>query len=419
MHSVSTISCVPDARSLKRRAAVARLICLAGAVSVASLLGACLGRPEAAASTGATGLRQPSGSEGTPSAAVFRGSEVRSLEPWSFNGVPGKIITTDHFTIYTTETSNAITDRVPKFLEVAMRQYITAFGPGAALQPPPGKLESFVMGNRQQWKEITLAMLGKQGAEMLNITAGGFAVGGRAFLFDIGIASTFFVAAHEGWHQYTQRTFAEPMPVFLEEGVATYMEGHRWDGAEVQFLPWANLERFEQLRTASQGGRLMSIRDLIETTPRRLIQEPGDAAVTYYAQLWCLLHFLNEGDGGAYRPALQRLLRDAQAGQLSQTVAAQLTMNERGGMLARRQGNAVFRAYFDRDIDGFDKRYQAFVQQIVRTGARDWITQGRSPLPVATVPSVSPAAPLFAERLAIPARGVRRVSVPAPPISVN
>lgn len=391
--------------------------CLAGAVLAAALLGGCLGRPDLASA--GTGVKQTSAGDGTLSAAVFRGSEVRSLEPWSFNGAPGKIITTDHFTIYTTETSNAITDRVPKFLEVAMRHYTTAFGAGEALQPPQGKMESFMMGNRQQWKEITLTMLGKQGAEMLNITAGGFAVGGRAFLFDIGIASTFFVAAHEGWHQYTQRTFAEPMPVFIEEGVATYMEGHRWDGADVQFLPWANLERFEQLRTASIGGRLMSIRELIETSPQRLIKEPGDAAVTYYAQLWSLLHFLNEGDGGVYRLPLQRLLRDAQAGKLSQTVAAQLTMNERGGMLARRQGNAVFRAYFDRDVDQFNQRYQTFVQQLVRTGARDWITQGRSPVPVAVGPSVSPAAPLFAERLAIPVRGVRKVSVPAAAASVN
>jgi hypothetical protein len=202
-------------------------------------------------------------------------------------------------------------------------------------------------------------------------------------------------------------------------------------------MPRAIRERFAQLRTAAAGGRLKSVRELIETSPQRLIQEPGDAAVTYYAQLWALVHFLREGDGGTYRPALQRLLTDAQAGRLSQSVAGALSMNERAGLLARRQGIAVFRAYFDRDPDAFDRRYQAFVQQLVRSGARDAISQGRSPLPVAALPqpssdsparrdstasvpaAMSVASPLLGDRAAIPPRGVRRTSIPVQPTPSN
>lgn len=389
--------------------------------------------------SGCTGTAStlPAPQAGTPSAAVFAAGEIRSVTPWNFGEHDGRIISTDNFAIYTTETTPAIIDRVPRFLEQALTAYRTSLTGDSPLPPPPGRMESFVMGSRQQWKDITLSVLGNQGRDMLNITAGGFAVGGRAFLFDIGIGSTFYVASHEGWHQYTQRTFAEPMPVFIEEGIATYMEGHRWQDQSVAFMPWANLERFDQLRTAFAGGRLKSVRELIETSPQRLIQEPGDAAVTYYAQLWALVHFLREGDGGTYRPALQRLLTDAQVGRLSQSVAGALSMNERAGLLARRQGIAVFRAYFDRDPDAFDRRYQAFIQQLVRSGARDAISQGRSPIPVAAVPrsssdsparggntanarsAISVASPLLGDRAAIPSRGVRRTSIPVQPAPSN
>jgi hypothetical protein len=45
-----------------------------------------------------------------------------------------------------------------------------------------------------------------------------------------------------------------------------------------------------------------------------------------------------------------------------------------------RYGPAVVKTYFDADLDDFAKRYSAFVAAIVRTGAKDRITQGRSPL---------------------------------------
>lgn len=363
------------------------------------------------------------------STAVFAASEIRSVEPWEFSGHVGRVIWTDHFKIYTTEEHPAITDRVPKFVERAVSHYMVALTPDGALPPPGGRMESFIMGSRAQWKELTLQMLGKQGAELLNITAGGFATGGRAYLFDIGIGSTFFVASHEGWHQYSQRTFAEQMPIFMEEGAATYMEGHRWEGDSVRFLPWANIERFEQLRTTMQNGKLLTLRDLIENSPQQLIKLPGDSAVSYYAQLWALMHFLAEGEGGAYRPALQRLLRDAQAGRMSQTVSSQMSVGDRAGMLGKRQSAAVFRTYFDRDIDGFNARYQQFITQVVRTGARDYISQGLSPVQKAQggesrggsviagtgaegasgVSGVlgSPSSPLVGDRVVVPKRGVR------------
>jgi len=401
--------------STRRHLAAVAIVAAAGLLACVGACSQGTAKPPAAA-----GGPQVGGAGRPIAAAVFPAEGAASSQPWSFAGAAGQVLTTNNFTIYTTETNAALIDRVPKFMERALQHYLTAITEDRPLPPPSGKMESFVMGSRQQWKELVLSMLGKQAQPMLQIPAGGFATGGRAFLFDIGLGSTFFVASHEGWHQYSQRTFAEPMPIFLEEGVATYMEGHRWEGLEVQFLPWSNIDRFEQLRTAAQSGRLLPLRDLIETAPQRLIGQPGDGALTYYAQLWALVHFLNEGDGGIYRPMLRRIIADAQAGKLSQSVAAQLAMSDRGGMLAKRQGIAVFRAYFDRDIDAFNARYVAFVAQITRPGARDLITLGRSPVLRAASAEVMVNS-ILGSKPTIPQRGIRRanVSQPGAPANVN
>jgi len=329
----------------------------------------------------------------TAASRVLPSTDVRNVEPWSFGPNPGKVISTDYFAIYTTENANIIVDRMPRFLETSLRNYLTALTPTRALPPPPVKLETYIMGSRAQWKQLTIDMLGARGVDLLNIQAGGFAFGGRSFLFDIGAAGILSVAAHEGWHQYTQRTFAEMMPVWLEEGIATYMEGHKWGGqpasgatnasaqsGTVVFLPWANIDRFEQLFTASNRGELISLEDLLQSSPQQLIVRPGNAAVNYYAQLWSLILFLNEGAGGRYRPALQQVIVDAQAGKLSDSIATRLNMQGRSGALAARSGIAAFKAYFANDIKAVDAEYQAFMMQIVRTGGRDAIVEGRSPI---------------------------------------
>jgi hypothetical protein len=38
--------------------------------------------------------------------------------------------------------------------------------------------------------------------------------------------------------------------------------------------------------------------DLTRSTPQELIARDANAALFYYAQVWALVHFLNEGEGG-------------------------------------------------------------------------------------------------------------------------
>ncbi|MGH7132589.1 MAG: DUF1570 domain-containing protein [Phycisphaerales bacterium] len=301
---------------------------------------------------------------------------VRDTAPWSFDNAAGQIIKTDHFTIYTTCKAPAIMERLPGFMEAALHNYVSALVP---LEYPDSSMESYFMANRSQWQQVSMQMLGARAKPLTQIQRGGFATMGRGFYFDIGAFDTLAVAGHEGWHQFTQRTFRESMPIWLEEGIATYMEGHRWQGGSPKFLPWANVERFDRLRDMASKKQLLSLQDLLGANSDRLISG-GNSGVglTYYAQLWALVHFLNEGENGKYHDALQRVVTDAAAGKLGQNVFAKLG-TQANRPLARAVGPSVFLAYFDTDIGRVNVEYQAFVAKIAATGSREAVVEGRSP----------------------------------------
>lgn len=305
---------------------------------------------------------------------------VLSSEPWIFNGEPGRVLRTGSYRIYTTETDPYLLDRLPAFLEAALEQYRTALGP---LPAPPLTLDTFLMASRPQWSALTLQVMGDQAAPYLRIQRGGFAAGGRAMLWTIGRHDTLAIAAHEGWHQYTQRTFRQWLPVWLEEGIATFMEGFVSDPIDPDrpvFHGWANVERFDQLRAAGLRGEILALEELLAIQPQDLIARSSEGTLTYYAQVWALVHFLREGDGGRHREALQTLVSDAAEGRLQRALEIGMGAPEAARALDERRGSAVFRAYFGPDISPVSGRYAEYVSRIVTEGSRERIVAGRSPL---------------------------------------
>ncbi len=320
------------------------------------------------ADQGATGTR-PSDTSSVSVAA----------SPWAFESAEGRQFTTTHFNIFTTEKGDAIVSRLPTFVESAISNYTSAIAP---LPQPAGRMNTYVMDTRAQWVRLTLLNFGDQGQRLIQIPRGGFAARGQAFLFDIGSGDTLLIAAHEGWHQYTQSTFRERLPIWAEEGIATFMEGHRWTGREVKFQPWFNVERFDRLRDAHAAGELLTLEELLTYTTDGLLISSDNRAITWYAQVWSLVHFLREGEGGKYRGAFARMLSDAAQGQLGQVVVAGVARrpDTRPALLAGQTGPAVFRAYFEPDLSKAQREYSAFVSRIVGSGARQNVVSGQSPL---------------------------------------
>ncbi|CAG1008266.1 hypothetical protein PHYC_03542 [Phycisphaerales bacterium] len=337
-------------------------------------LGACEGTPKASP----TAISRPTETS-VPAGVAEPADIVLSSEAWTFESKDGLLVRTPSYRVFTTATKYGLAQRVPVFLERCLIHYTSTLGD---LPLPREPMETYMLGNRPQWTRVTQRFMGSEAEVYLKIQRGGFAADGRAILYDIGPRDTFAIAAHEGWHQYTQKTFRSPLPVSFEEGLATYMEGFRWADSErsrPRFLPWANLERFEQLRSANSMGKLMSLSKLQQATPQDLIADDPDAALVYYAQVWAMIHFLHEGEGGAHRANLEKLLRDAASGELHKRIRRELGSRSSSAYATRRTGVDLLGLYFGARADDMDAAYREFIADIVKVGSRDRIVAGESP----------------------------------------
>lgn len=308
-------------------------------------------------------MREPA----APSVRAPAHSPVLSVEPWAFGAGTGSVIRTRHYRVFTTSSRPIVRRVLPGFLEAALTQYRSALG---ELPPPPMKLDTYLMHTRPEWATLTRALMRENADIYLRIERGGFAAQGRGVYRDLGeLSDTLNLAAHEGWHQYTQTTFRSRLPVALEEGIAAYMEGFRFDPARPDvpiFLPWANTERYDQLRRAAAAGRLMSLETLLRTPPQDLIASDQEMALTWYAQVWALIHFLNEGESGLHTASLHAMLRRAAEGD---------PPGLRSGVSRSPAALTI-----DMPMPELNEQYQAFIWRITAPGARDRIVAGRSPL---------------------------------------
>jgi len=302
---------------------------------------------------------------------------VLEREPWQFGGATGEIIRTRNYRIYTTETNGILVDRLTAFTEHALAHYRTAI---VTLPEPPQRLDTYLMDTRGQYESLTRRLLPEQAETILKIMRGGFASRGVGVYYDIGLYDTLAIAAHEGWHQYIQRTFSNPLPVYLDEGLATFMEGHSWIiGPRVStpiFRPWGNIERYDQLRSAVVNGRTVSLHELTNQRPQELILTVGDGTLDYYAQVWALAHFLNSSE---HRASLGLLLQEAASGRMRSRLIERYGRREATALLTRRIGSEVLELYFMEDLDELDREYQKFMAELAAVGSRDAIASGRSP----------------------------------------
>lgn len=278
------------------------------------------------------------------------------------------MIQTPSYRIFTTLGDGYILQRLPRFAESALAHYTTAFGP---LPAPTQPMETYFLATRPQWARMTQHLMGRQAELFLRIQRGGYASEAKGVFFEIGPSDSFSLMAHEGWHQYVQATFKEPLPIWLDEGIATTMEGFRWARAGADqpvFIAEQNRERFGTLRDAAARKKLLSLADLLNTSPQQQLVKSDEGTLIYYAQVWALTLYLSKGNDGAHRNQLTTLLQDAARGDLGRMVSG--TFDARGASIAlqSRRGPMVYQTYFDRDLTKANDSYQAFVRQLVSPG---------------------------------------------------
>ena len=346
------------------------------------------------------GCRSSSSPSVAPAAPAAVKNDLRRtepiIEPWSFAGKNGECIDIGTHRVHSTLRDPVIRERMQIFLPTALDHYRSALVP---LPAPDEPIEVFLFGSRTEWLGYTRERLPQEAAMYEKIGRGGYTVEGDAVLYDIGRWDTFTIASHEGWHAYTQRVFRHSLPVWLEEGIACYMEGVRGgvDGAPPTFIPWRNFERFGELRDVVARNRLIPLEELVQGTPQDALANGRTTLLGYYAQVWALVHFLNEGEGGRYRRGLERLLSDAVEGRIAGTLwesSRAGTRNERRMAIGRQVGPAVLREYFAEDLPRISAEYDTFVRAVVARGNGEKIWRGESPLKVnsAATPVISGSA---------------------------
>ncbi|MCH2147992.1 MAG: DUF1570 domain-containing protein [Phycisphaerales bacterium] len=315
----------------------------------------------------------PSANPSLGTRTVAEDEDGRSIatEPWLFNGVQGQRIETPNFEIYTTLENERLRSFLPRFYEASLDQYMTVFG---ELPPPPNPLTSFIFGDRRQWMNKTRMMLPEMSGSFETLGRGGYTYNAIAVLYDIDKyqwdQDTLRLAAHEGWHQYAQTTFEHQLPPWLDEAIATIFEGFRFRRGELRFSPDLNRERRYRLREAVRTDTLIPLQDIIESDPHEALAEGKSSLLTYYAQVWALARYLNEGEDGKYQAALRHVLLLAAQGDLYRQLLRHAAGDGRPATRDTMAGRRLIEIFFNEDFDAFSAGYDAWIQQLVRT--RSW-----------------------------------------------
>jgi hypothetical protein len=267
-------------------------------------------------------------------------------EPWTFASAPGFKLTTAHYEIYTTLRDQVLRDALPGFVEAAYENYARLIPPSRA---DAGRMKVYLLASRGQFEAFTRRFTGPRAKVFLQVHNGGYSERGVSVIEYVAHDITFPLFAHEGFHQYLYHYVNARVPAWLNEGLAVYCEGQRWDAQGIkEFDPWFNPMRRNDLVAGLAGNHLHPLRRLLETDAGRIIRGNDQSIASYYGQVWALMLFLQNGANGKYAPGFHRLL-----GSLS---------TPGPGPSALRPGESLFRSFISDDLDTVEREYLEFVR---------------------------------------------------------
>lgn len=270
---------------------------------------------------------------------------------------------TDHYDFRMTAKDEVLVEALPEFMETTFAEYGKLIPP--ALESSD-RLRVYLFDDRPQWADFTRAFVPAQAYMYLHIQSGGYMdhPTQTSVIFDIGRDRTLALLAHEGLHQYLARFFPEPVPAWLNEGLATQWEAFELDGYRPVYTPFRNFFRKNDLREAlGPTGDLIPLCDLLRMNAGDAVVQAGQPTRAYYAQVWSLVLFLREGQNKTYLTGFQTLLADVGTQRLRQSVGAYRAATP--GAARYRDSEVVFRHYITEDLDAFVMEYETFARQLV------------------------------------------------------
>lgn len=278
------------------------------------------------------------------------------VEDWSFADAPGRKILTEHYQIHTTLTDPVLIDALPQFVEGCFEHYRTLVPPA---REPNELMPVFLFATRAQWEAFTRKFTGARARQFLQVRNGGYSEAGVSVIEYVSHSVTFPLFAHEGFHQYVHHCVGHDIPPWLNEGLAVECEGQRWGVRLREFDPWYNPARRNVLAQALIANRLHPLRTLLRTHAGEIVGGSLQSIGSYYAQVWALVLFLREGEGGKYATMFKTLLADLSTGEAARQVKI-ATLSTEGELPT--PGEALFRHYIGDDLPTIELEYFKFMR---------------------------------------------------------
>ena len=125
--------------------------------------------------------------------------------------------------------------------------------------------------------------------------------------------NTIALSLHEGWHQYVQTSLKSELPEWLDEGLATVMEGYRLlpDGLEIDHD--ANRQRKRRAWWLLRRDRMQPLAEFITDDPHAAMARGRNELLNYYAQAWAYMRYMLADSERT--EVLRRLLKQAAEGR--------------------------------------------------------------------------------------------------------
>lgn len=265
------------------------------------------------------------------------------------------MLSSPRYVIYTTFAERKRRNALAQVLEGAYIQY-QLFAPTTPLDDRP--MHCFIFAKRTEWEEFTDRQTGRDAAMYLQIPRGGYTIDDWFAAWSDTDQGLFNTAAHEGWHQYVARNFQGRLPPFLEEGIACLFETVRIERGLPRWNTSLNPLRAQMLRRAAEEGHVWRLDELIALDAGHVVQTLRPRINAFYAQSWAFARFLNEAEGGRYRPMLQEFLADAAVGKTPRRWEPHETRR-------------ALERYFQQDFAEIERAYTLFVRRITSEGRRD------------------------------------------------
>lgn len=279
-------------------------------------------------------------------------------DPWPLKTARGTKLDTQHFTIFTTVTDPTFHEAAVQLAEAQYERFSELIG-----MEPKQKMIVYIFSSPRQWAAFTQHRFSPELAgAYLRIRNGGYTSNDIAALYMMGRYATLTVMAHELWHLYLNlAAVSEPVPAWINEGLASYFEAHEWDGKTPVFTPTKNLFRREQLSLALAQNRLFTLKELLNTNAGVVCRGSQERVLIYYAQLWGMIVYLQD-PASPYHKDFKQLL-----GELGTRT---MTMKTRGYQTTVPDsenvgfGEAFFRMYISEDLENFERDCRTYFQHL-------------------------------------------------------